>query len=129
LFRVATDEQARHTRVELRLRSQQTRPLQDRDIIGPAGLNDAELHIALPVLAVFARKIEQEAHNLLRAKRFEGEWFLVEPGEAVDAIERALVTITRLAAVEAVPSGRNRRALDASTDAGKAIIARRLAAL
>jgi hypothetical protein len=98
-----------------------------RDIIRPAGLNDAQFHIALPVLSALPRWIEQEAHALLRAKRVEGVWFLVEPAEAADAIERALVTVTRLAAVQPERSGRNRRPLDASTLHGKAIIAARLA--
>jgi hypothetical protein len=98
-----------------------------RDIIRPAGLNDAELHIALPVFSALPHGIEQEAHALLRAKRVEGVWFAVEPSEAADAIEWALVTVTRLAAVQPQRSGRNRRPLDASTLRGKAIIAARLA--
>jgi len=80
--------------------------------------------MAMPVAASMAKENEKEAHRYLWSHRSHGEWFKVSDEEGVDAVERALLEVTRRYAARG--SARPNAAIDLSTAEGQAIFEQRL---
>jgi hypothetical protein len=98
-----------------------------RGIASQAGLTDLSLRVAFPVVASLAREIEQEAHRLVASSRIAGEWFDLTPEKAIDAVERAILSVTRKHAVGPHELTKGlRRALDLRTPEGQQIFRSRL---
>jgi hypothetical protein len=91
------------------------------------GIEDARLHLAFPVARSLAATIEDRAHEVLAGRRIMGEWFRVTVDEAAEAVEQAILAVTRKQAVGSDPLVQRRDALTPRTpEETRALIGRRI---